>query len=267
MQAMNSKRPDYTVFVPSTDEYSDLWIPFLHYLDKFWSWRDANVLLGSNFINQDLPGATVHLTGASKYWGEHVLKLLDLVETDNILLMMPDFFLTNYIDASRFSYYLELFKTEQIKCLALTPRSINKHGALVYPGCKEIDLTGAYSVSLDVSLWKVDALRKVLRPSDSPWSLERSSRIEHENPKKWCYVTEAVFHYSPTGALIRGSWSRTSRRMLKHDGLQSSLGSRPVLSRRLSSIYGMRSLFFKLISVTCPDLIRAYNLRILKTNN
>lgn len=263
MAALNNR---YTVLVPSTDQYSDLWKPFLFYLDRFWNWRTENVVLGSNFMSTEFSNATVCTTGASRYWGEHVLKLLDFVETDKILLMMPDFFLTKEVEYHLFSYYLDLFQHEQLKCLALTPRSLYGHESITYPGCKAIKLDGAYSVSTEISLWRVDALRDVLRPNDSPWSFERASRIEYEDPRYWCFATEPVFHYAPTGALIRGSWSRNALRMLKHDGLKDCLGDRPVLSRKKSILYGTRSLAFRLTSLTWPNLIRLYNLHILKSS-
>jgi hypothetical protein len=159
-----------------------------------------------------------------------------------------------------------LFEREQLKCLTLTPRSIHTRRPLIYNGCKTVDLMGAYSVTLEMSFWKVTALRDVLRPKDSPWSLERSARITAEDSRKWCFTTESVFHYVSTGALIRGSWTRRSQKMLTHDGLQSCLGERAILTRRASFLYGLRTLVFRSFSLLWPRLIRKYNLYIVRAS-
>lgn len=259
---MVTDNDQYTVLVPSTDGYSDLWKPFLYYLDKSWNWRTSTLLLGSNLIRKDLPAATVCAVGTSNYWGEHFLKLLDLVETDTVLVVMPDFFLTQKVERQKFDYYLELFQKTQLKCLALVPRSIHSRSQEVYPGCKSINLSGAYSLALEISLWRVTALREALRPNDSPWSFERSTRIAGEDPRNWCFANEAVFHYIPTGALIRGSWTRNSLRMLTSDGLQNCIGDRPILSRRRSFVYSLRTLSFRIIALVYPALVRKYNLHV-----
>lgn len=90
----------FTVLLPSTDEYSELWVPFLHYLGKFWGGRTSKVLLGSNFVDGQFVGAEVCSVGASEHWGEHILKLLGREASDAVLLTVPDFSL---ISRSTFS--------------------------------------------------------------------------------------------------------------------------------------------------------------------
>jgi hypothetical protein len=249
----------YTILVPSTDGYSDLWKPLLHYLDRYWTWRTSPVLLGANFLKAQYPGAETCAVGDSEYWGQHVLKLLDTVKTDMVLLMMPDYFLLKPVDLKQLDHYLELFEREQLNCLALTPRSINARRPLVYGDCKTVDLAGPYSITLEMAFWRVSALRDALRPEDSPWSLERSARLADEDPRKWCFATKSVFHYVSTGALIRGSWTRRSVRMLTRDGLRTYLGSRAILTRRASFIYGMKGLAFRVVASLQPKLIHRYN--------
>jgi len=256
---MNEETDRYTILVPSNDAYSDLWKPFLHYLDENWDWRTSTILLGSNSVTGHFLGAEVCTVGASEHWGEHVLNLLDMVKTDTVLLMMPDYFLFRPVDHRLFDYYLELFEHKQLKCLTLTPRSIHSRTPTIYNGCKTVDLLGAYSVTLEVAFWKVSALRDALRPEDSPWSLERSARITAEDPRKWCFATDSVFHYVSTGALIRSSWTRRSQRNMIRDGLQDCLGGRGVLTRRESLLYGARTLVFRGIALVWPMLIRRYN--------
>jgi hypothetical protein len=261
---MSEEDDRYTVFVPSTDGYSDLWQPLLHYMEQFWSWRHSTVMLGSNSKSGQLAGAVVCAVGDSEHWGEHVLKLLDLVPTETVLLMMPDFFLLKPVERPLFEKYLDLFEREQLKCLTLSPRSIHTRSQSIYSGCKTVDLTGAYSITLEMSLWNVAALRDVLESEDTPWSFERSARITAEDPRKWCCTTESVFDYVPTGALIRGSWTRRSQKLLTHDGLQNMLGERAILTRRASVLYGLRTLGFRSVSLVWPKLIRRYNLYLVR---
>lgn len=267
IRRMSDETNRFTILVPSNDQYSDLWQPLLHYLDSYWSWRSETTLLGANYEIADFPSAKSCPVGSSAFWGEHVLKLLDIVKTETVLLIMPDYFLTKQVDQVQFDHYLDLFEREHLDCLALTPRSINSRRPIIYGDCKEVDLSGPYCVTLEIALWKTSALRGVLRQEDSPWSLERSTRISAEDPKKWCFATQSVFHYKSTGALIRGQWTRRSKRMLTRDGLESCLERRAILTRCSSIVYGLKGFTFRATAMLWPTLIHRYNSHVIQAND
>ena len=83
------------ILIASTDGYTDLWKPFLFYLRKYWPDCPLEVILGANNPNStDRPeGAVVLPTVPDIKWGEHVRRLLVAMDSELVLLMMPDYFL------------------------------------------------------------------------------------------------------------------------------------------------------------------------------
>lgn len=236
----------------------------MHYLNIAWPNRDVEVFLGSNLKTNGPISAQICSVGNSETWGEHVHKMFEAINYEHILLIMPDFFISKRVDEDLLEKTYEIFANENLKYLALAEQSIYKNQPKRYGICRDVNLKGAYSLSLRVAFWSVSALKEFLLPDDSPWSFERSSRVELEDPSKWCYTESNVFNYSTTGALIRGSWTRSTARGLRASQLENFLGDRPVLDFKASVKYRLRTVLFRTTTSIAPDLVRMYNLRKTK---
>jgi hypothetical protein len=250
------------LLVPSTDEYTDLWEPFLFYLRKFWPDCPFEIILGTNTPTSNVPqGALVQPTVAGINWGEHVRMLLATITSDIVLLVMPDYFLDAPVD-TRYIVdcveYISKSKTGYVR-LSPTPPPRRRAPAVGNVGLVELGLREPYSTSLAASLWSSTVLFNLLDDSDSPWTFERTGPERRQTNVQFCTTAKPILSYKPTGALVRGRWTREAMRRLTEDGMEDAMRFKPSMSRCQALQHNVKSAAFRLISSMSPRSVRFFN--------
>jgi len=99
-----------TLFVSSSDAYEDCWYPFFFLLKKFWPDCDLPIILNTEskaFAFEGL-NLTCTKTGKQQSFGKTFHAGLERVNTDNILLIMIDYFIMRDVNET---YLRDAYKT------------------------------------------------------------------------------------------------------------------------------------------------------------
>lgn len=250
---------DCVVVVPSTDTYSDLWEPFLFYFYRYWPDCPYRVILGANHTRREVVGAKVVTTGVDGPWGMHVRALVRDVGSRCVLVMMPDYFLEAAPLSGRIAECVALVSSGSAPLVRLVPsprprRRVTDAGV----GFASVRKNELYATSLVATVWSLDELLRVVRPTDSPWSFERRTEGDGCGPPVALSVVEPLLHYDPRGALVRGHWTKRAQRRLRADGMGFLLEGRRKMTWGGAMMLAVQGVIYRALLVACPQVLRLW---------
>ena len=212
-----------TVLVNSTDSYEDCWRPFFTLFSKFWPGCSFPILLNTEKKDFAWPGLDVRASrvalsdgGASPAWGDCLLRCLDWVESEVILYLQEDYFLSAPIDVERIVSLAGRMIDEGHGHISLTPFSTERPWRPLPgdPMLCSVDQKAAFRINLQAGLWRTKVLAGHLRRHENPWQFEvwgtrRSHRIQESflcvNPDALTRGAVTLVPYFPTG-IVEGRW-------------------------------------------------------------
>ncbi len=272
---------DITIIVSSCDAYADCWDPFFKLFAYYWPNVSSQLILITDDKDYKCPFMDVTVfraaagQGGRRYpWGWNLRRCLESLETDVILYLQEDFFLTAQVDEemiSKFvSYIAEISWThESTMHIGLCPRS--SHGPFhltEHPLLWEVDRQARYRFSLQPGLWMRQHLLKYVKPTDSAWDFEeyshlRGRRETHRfltvNRHIYNLNNKQIYPFDPHGGIIRGKWVRDSVvELFKNNGINVDFSQRgfsddstvntfelPSFGQRLQNALRLRSIYWK----------------------
>lgn len=109
------------LLVVSCDAYQDLWGPFFTLLFRYWPDCPYRVFLGSNdAIYPDRRVAPLAI-GEDRNWSSNLLKMLELIPSDGVLLLQEDFLIDRPVQTERITQLIGYAEVKQAACLRLMP--------------------------------------------------------------------------------------------------------------------------------------------------
>lgn len=216
---------DYLVFVNSTDTFEDCWTPFFSLLQAYWPGFAARLVLNTDTKAFSHPGLEIDCTRTAAgfarrlTWSESLASALSGIESEWILYMQDDYFLNGPVRSDVVDEMLTSAKRLGADSLRLMefPGS-GPWSASAIPGVWQVDRSSRYRIALQAGLWRVRALRSLLRAHESPWELEvlGSRRRRAKEMGVYCVDRDAymapgseVVPYTPTG-IVKGRWNRSA---------------------------------------------------------
>jgi len=165
------------ILVPSCDKYSDLWGPFFTLFRRFWPDCPFDVYFLSNNLGLDKPGVKNIPIGDDVSWSDNVLKGLDRIEQQYVLLFLDDLFLYDYVDSKGIIDVFNWILEYKPACVRMN-RFIDNFSASQGPDKPFNSMAGVFSkglpyrVSSVLTVWRKDILRNILRSGESIWEFE-----------------------------------------------------------------------------------------------
>jgi len=221
-----------TIIVSSCDAYSDCWDPFFKLLVLYWPNISAQVVLVTDekdyqcsYMDVKVFRAAVGQGGRRQTWGWNLMRCLESLNTDVILYLQEDFFLTAPVDEDmikEFAGYISKMSWTHQSTMHIGLCARSSHGPFhltEYPLLWEVDRNARYRFSLQPGLWKREALLKYLKPSDTAWNFEETSHLRaRRTPDRILTINRHVFNldskqiypFDPHGGIVRGKWVRNS---------------------------------------------------------
>lgn len=194
------------LIVESCDARADLWGPCLGLLDRFWSDRPFETLLLTEVAEPTFPGVRALPTGLGTPWSTQVLQALDAVSAPYVIRMHDDFFLHAPVDTQRVLRLLDWVREADANMLRLTPKPGPDSPVPGAPEVGEIHRRAGFRASNQISIWKVEFLRELLQPEESPWEFERlGSERARAYPGLYA-LWEPALHYEEV--VVQGQWWR-----------------------------------------------------------
>lgn len=174
------KQHDYTLLISSCEAYSDLWEGNLTLLARNWPDRRGRaVLVTDRETERKFSGIEIFAAGADTPFTHRLRAAVETVETEYVLLMLDDYFLTESVREEGIHRGIEVMERFQLDYLRLYPRPascLRREGARPcdgYPGYYVRNLgAGDYLISLYPGLWRREFLLATLEKSLDPWQYE-----------------------------------------------------------------------------------------------
>jgi len=214
---------DLTIFVNTSDNFADCWIPFFTLFKQYWPDCPYPIVLNTETKDFSFNGLNIHCSkvavGETRRltWSECLARSLDAIETPYIFYLQEDYFLEAPVRADVVAGFLDEFRHDRadviriMECDDAGPWRPTQH-----PLLWEVDQQAQYRITLQAGLWRKSTLRGHIRLHESPWQLEvfGSARARRKKEKVLCVNRDMfskpnseVFLYQPTG-VITGQWER-----------------------------------------------------------
>jgi hypothetical protein len=251
---------DLTIFVNTSDNFEDCWIPFFTLFRQYWPDCPYPIVLNTETKDFSFEGLDIHCTKVSfgetqrLTWSECLARSLDTINTPFILYLQEDYFLERTVRSDLICTFL----AELMAGRADVIRLMECGGSGPWhpspnPLLWQVDQQAKYRIALQAALWRKSSLRGHVRLHESPWQLEvfgsaRARRIKDKvfcvNRDKFSKPETEIFPYTPTG-VVSGKWERqvVEPLFLKHgisvdfskrgfyDRTAKSPNKKPVISR------------------------------------
>jgi hypothetical protein len=216
------------LLVLSFDKYEDLWDPFFSFFWKHWPDCPFKVYLGTNSKTYDDPRVTSLHSGPEVTWATRVLRLVEQLDSEYVLLFLEDFLIEERVDSAEVLRLARVALDNELGCLRLAPnpppsRPVYGHEDLgwILPG-------DPYRMSSQVSIWHVDTLRAVLKPEYSIWDFEYTGSLKGPVPSRpmWARYQPAIRYQH---CVERGMWLPWGLRVCEQAGIPVDLAARPAM--------------------------------------
>jgi hypothetical protein len=161
-----------SVLIGSCDNYSFLWENFDILFKRYWSLNTKNYLISEtkSFDNKDY----ITLTPGKLPWGQRILEGLNLIDTEYVLFILDDYYLSENFDENLINEHINLLKEHSGEKIMMDI----DYGEPIYSldhlsnNLYKFKENSDYLNSVQPAIWRTDYLRKVLKPEYSPWDFE-----------------------------------------------------------------------------------------------
>lgn len=222
---------DIAVLVASCDRYSDVWQLFFKLFRRQWPDCPHTVYLGSNTVGCDEPGVQNLLVGPDEGWGKGLKAMLERLTEPYVLVFLDDYFLLRPVERAGFAAAKAASVASGAGYVLLSSPLRPDRPLPGHPDIGVLDPGAPYRASLNVALWRRDALLALLKPEENPWQFELlASRRSDALAAPFLVSRKPVFDIDKDG-VARGLWTHASLRMAAREGVEIDLSRRGVLPR------------------------------------
>ena len=265
-QSEGEMEKSISIFVISFDGYSDVWPVFFECKERFWNDCPYITYLVTN--NKDCnEKCFVIKTGEETNWCDRVLKALDSVKEDAIIVLLEDYLIGSKINNEHFNNYVDFFQNGNANYLRLIniPR---KHKSSEYDEIYPILKNEEYGISLQPAIWDKQYFKDVLlnvEGNRSAWEFEiylLKKCTDECIPISGCYGTKTNVLDIHNGVL-KGKWFKNEVSYFRQKGILINTYDRGILKDKEYRSHLIR----RTIRETLPPSIRKKIKRVLMKMN
>lgn len=222
-----------SIIVSSCDAFSECWEPFISSIEKFWGDCPWDIHIISNYKSIKSEKVKFIKVGYDNGWGSNLKMALNQIDSEYIIYLHEDYFLNGSVNSKIINDHITYCQDNDIDYLRLfgpffDDYSINQTYYSLSPKLKK------YRLCLRNSIWKKDAIEKLLIEGYSAWEFEW--RIEKYIKEKKLtiksYVLQSKYYPSlsiPTlthTAIHKGMWTQQGYDYLIANGFKNILNKR-----------------------------------------
>lgn len=233
MQRDKDIKKGFAVLVVSCDRYSDLWAPFFALFKRFWPDCPFKVYLLSNDMRAEFDGVENILSGQDISWSDNLIKAIDAINEEYVLLFIDDLFLCAPVDTNGVLQVFGWINSHKPNCVRMNcyadslpvenkpDKPFNSLVGMVSPGMN-------YRVSTVLTVWKTGFLRSMLLCAENAWEFEingtrRSDRFDG-------FFSTWRNYFPVVNCVIRGKWRKGALRKISALGVSIPADKRAVMS-------------------------------------
>lgn len=243
----------YSILINTCDKFEDCWNPFFKLFQTYWPNCSGEIYLNTEFKAYAYPGLRINATKAcqgkqfkGKYatWSQCLKWALEQINTDIVLYMQEDYFLTAPVKNSVVEYYAQwLSEHPEISCIHLTDQGIPVTSEYGSENLSYGDPNHYSYLSCQASLWHKKDLEKLIREEETAWNFEwwGSRRAQYSGMKFlainpiWLEQEGPIIPYLFTG-VIGGRWIPDVVDLFKKHDIPMDYSRRGFYAREKKSI-------------------------------
>lgn len=228
---------DVSVLIIGFDGYKDVWDHDIELMNKYWPNRPrtylANSMLNPNYENVEIINA-----GPDSEWSKKVQVALNKIETPYVLLLLEDFFITDYVDNQQLESVMKMIETDGIKFYQILVQLVKQswEKGKPYKGNKRIIIIPSnkkYGINLQAAIWNKEFLRQTVGTGNyNAWEFEVNQLgTEDYNKEKIEYLIDTRNLLNITHAVVQSKYLRSAKKKLKTMGIEIPESERAQLSK------------------------------------
>jgi len=216
-----------SVLICSYDGAKEMWAPLEKAYQKYWPDCPFEINLLTNF---ELPKTRKFIPisiGGEISWSEKILKCLDKINSDYILLTYDDLFFYKNVNNEKVVDFVNFAVQNQLDYLSLMPHIKLNPNLKKCNGIFKLEKRRQYRNSSPWSIYKKEVLCSLLKPGESAWQFEKLGSYRSENFEEFYSVDADVFFW--LNAIVRGKWKPNEyKKLIEEELIQST--SIPIMS-------------------------------------
>jgi len=231
------------LLISTYDNSEDLWDPLEQTYLRYWKDINCPIYLSTNhkvFNSQLFTSLTI---GNELSWSDNLIKSLNKINQEYVLLTFDDLFLTAKVD-NQFIEQLMMRAIQSKFNYLQFYRSISKGRRLDDLIFKKSNKT-RYKNSTIWSFWKKDILLELLQKDENAWEFEINGNVRSYKYKDFYSTRRNVMPF--VNGVVKGIWNPLAKNKLKRLGFSIS-DNRLTLGFLNTFKYKMRDLQFDFLT-------------------
>lgn len=203
----------FSIFVSSSDSYSDIWDVFFDMFKKMWPEYNGQIYLQTQEKDYQHEGLNIVCTKVGKIqgFGETLRTGLDKIKDDNFLFIMIDYLFMGKVDNQKMENYYTFFKTHDVDSLRLIEEKFTNFKDTENVAIKQCLPPAPHRLfSYQLAFWRKDIFKLMALPHETPWSSEYygDKRAHLLHLKLYSIKDNGLMPiiYDARGCLHRGKW-------------------------------------------------------------
>lgn len=224
-----------TVLVVGYDGYIDVWNHDFALMNRYWKDRPRTILADAE-LRPDYDGVEVLNAGNDAEWSKKLIRALQVIETDYVILLLEDFFICDYVDNKKLLHAIQLMDNDHIDFYQLSTFGIikNRYKGKPYKGNKKIKIVPIdrqYPINLQAAIWRKSFLQeKVGKGNYNAWVFELNHINEEVNTGKITCLVDTTNMLNITHGIVQSKYLRAAKRKLNRLGCNITDTERTVFS-------------------------------------
>ncbi len=199
---MNIIKENVAILICSYDGGEDLWLPLSETYKKYWPDCPYKIYLGTNFKDPNIDIFETLKIGNEHSWSDNILKCLQNIKEDFVILIFDDVFLYKRIDTNTILKYTNIATKKDWDYLRLSPRP--KFDKSIGNNIGKISKDRLYRTSTAWSLFKKETLQNLLRINESAWEFEIDGSHRSNQYEEFYAIGSTILPY--LNGVVKGKW-------------------------------------------------------------
>lgn len=227
---------DVSLLFIGFDGYIDVWNHCFELLNRYWVDRPDTYLASSEAI-PEYDNVCVIPAGSGSEWSLKAQTALKRIQTPYTILMLEDFFISDYIDNKKIEDIITTIRKYDIKFYQLNVQLIKSTWEKGKPfnGNKDIKVIPhdkKYGLNLQAAIWDTEFLRRTIGTENyNAWEFEsRQLGVETYNTKRIEYLIDVKNPLNITHMIVQSKYLPGALRAFRKKGYHINRNERAVLS-------------------------------------
>lgn len=252
---------DVSILIVGFDRYIDVWNHSIDLLNKYWNDRPTTYLVSST-LKPSYQKVNVLCAGDGAEWSLKVRYALEHVKTKYVILMLEDFFVSDYVDNVRIQNILKTIHENRIKFYQLSvqlPNARWEKGAK-FNGDKNVKVIPAdkkYGLNLQAAIWDTDFLRETVGSENyNAWKFE-INQLERKdlNDNRIEYLIDVSNPLNITHMIVQSKYLPNAVKKMKRIGCVITNDEREQMSFADNFKYNFKLLMY---AITPKILVKPF---------